>query len=92
MTPERFLCISRDTQTHKHQEMQVRKNIGNADRVIRILAAVVVAVLLLTGTLSGALGLVLGIAGAVLLFTAFVSICPLYMLLGISTKKAPGAK
>ncbi|HUI09236.1 MAG TPA: DUF2892 domain-containing protein [Bacteroidota bacterium] len=70
----------------------MRKNIGNADRVIRILAAVVVAVLLLTGTLSGALGLVLGIAGAVLLFTAFVSICPLYMLLGISTKKAPGAK
>jgi len=70
----------------------MNKNVGSADRVIRILAAVVVAVLLLTGAISGTLGLVLGIVGAVLLVTAFVSVCPLYMLLGISTKKAPQAK
>jgi len=70
----------------------MKKNVGNIDRVIRILTALVVAVMMLTGTLTGTLALILGIVAAIFLVTGFVSICPLYILLGISTKKAPQSK
>ena len=70
----------------------MKKNVGNADRIIRILAAVAVAVLLLTGTVTGTLALILGIVAAIFLVTGFVSVCPLYMLLGISTKKASATR
>jgi len=74
------------------QETPVNKNIGSADRIVRILAAVVVGILILTGTLTGAAAIVLGIVGAVLLVTALVSVCPLYMLLGMSTRKTQNVK
>ena len=70
----------------------MKKNVGTIDRVIRILAAVVVAALMLSGTLTGLTAILLGVLAAIFLVTGFVSICPIYMLLGISTKKAPEAK
>lgn len=62
------------------------KNLGNADRIIRVLAALVVGILLLTGVLSGTLGVILGILAVVLLLTSVVSFCPLYLPLKISTR------
>ncbi len=69
----------------------MKKNVGVIDRVLRSLAAIVIAVLLLAGTLSGTLAWVLGIVAIVLLLTSAFASCPLYMVLGISSlrKKDP---
>ncbi|MBK7443160.1 MAG: DUF2892 domain-containing protein [Bacteroidetes bacterium] len=63
----------------------MKKNMGSADRIIRILIAAVFAVLYFTGTVSGTLGLVLLILGAVFVLTSLVSFCPLYTIFGMNT-------
>ena len=65
----------------------MKKNMGTADRVIRSLIAVVIGILLLTGTISGVLGTILGIFGVIFLATSLVSFCPLYVPFSISTLK-----
>lgn len=68
----------------------MKKNMGSTDRIIRIILAIVFAALYFTNTVTGTLGLVLLVLGAVFLLTSFVSFCPLYLPFGISTcpKKA----
>jgi hypothetical protein len=61
------------------------KNMGNADRLIRILAAIVIAILYFTGTVTGTISIVLLIVGGIFLLTSVVGLCPLYSLLGINT-------
>lgn len=63
----------------------MKKNMGNADRLVRILLAVVFAVLYFTNTVQGTVGIVLLILGGVFLLTSFISFCPLYTLIGINT-------
>ncbi len=65
----------------------MKKNMGKMDRVIRLLLAAVISVLYFTGTISGTLGLVALILGAVFVFTSFISFCPLYAPFGLSTCK-----
>jgi len=65
----------------------MKKNMGTADRIIRTVAAIVIGVLLLTGTLSGTLATVLGILAIVFLLTSAVGWCPLYVPFKISTMK-----
>ena len=67
--------------------MIMKKNMGSADRIIRILIAAVFAVLYFTGTVTGTIGLVLLVLGGVFLFTSIISFCPLYTLVGINTCK-----
>lgn len=57
------------------------------DKLIRVLIAVAFAALYFTSTVSGNLGLILLIIGAILLSTVFINFCPLYHYMGISTKK-----
>jgi len=69
----------------------MKKNMGTADRIIRILLAAVFAYLYFGGIVTGTLGLVLVIFGGVFLLTSLVSFCPIYTLFGLntcSTKKA----
>lgn len=63
----------------------MKKNMGTADRVIRLIVAAVIGVLYYTGTISGTLGIVLLVLAAVFVLTSFVSFCPLYAPFGIST-------
>lgn len=65
----------------------MKKNMGSADRIIRILLAAIVAVLYFTGTVSGTLGIVLLVLAGVFVLTSFVSFCPLYAPFGISSCK-----
>lgn len=58
---------------------------GTLDRAVRIILSVVFAVLFFTGTVSGALGMVLLVAGGIFLATSLISFCPLYTVLGINT-------
>ncbi len=69
----------------------MKKNLSNADRTIRVFAAIVIAVLILTGTLTGTGAWILGIFAAVFALTSFFGLCPLYLAIGLSTLKArPG--
>lgn len=63
----------------------MEKNMGNADRLIRVIIAAVVAFLFYNGTLSGTLGLVLMIFAAVFVGTSLIRFCPLYKIFGFNT-------
>lgn len=63
----------------------MKKNMGTADKVIRILIAVVV--LYFTNAISGTLAIGLGILAIVFVLTSFISFCPLYLPFGINTSK-----
>lgn len=65
----------------------MKKNMGSADRVVRLLLAAVVVVLLATGAISGTLAVILGILAVIFVVTSAISFCPLYLPFGISTKK-----
>lgn len=58
---------------------------GNTDKIIRIVVAIIAIALYFTGTLTGALGIVALVAAGIFLLTSFISFCPLYTILGIST-------
>ena len=60
---------------------------GNADRIIRLLLAVVVAILYFTNVITGTLGIVLLVIAGVFVLTSLVSFCPLYTLIGANTCK-----
>jgi len=70
----------------------MKKNMGTADRVIRVLIAVVIGILLYTGELSGTLGTILGIFAVVFLLTSAFSFCPAYLPFNISTLKKTASK
>ena len=61
----------------------MKKNMGIADRSLRIILAIVVAVLIYLGELSGVAAIILGVFAGVFLLTSLVSFCPLYTLVGI---------
>lgn len=63
------------------------KNMGNLDRILRVIVAVVIAVLYFTGTVTGTLGIVLLVLGGIFLLTSIVSVCPLYIPFKINTGK-----
>ncbi|TNE74798.1 MAG: DUF2892 domain-containing protein [Bacteroidetes bacterium] len=65
----------------------MKKNMGNVDRIIRVLLAAVIAVLFFMKVISGTLGYVLLGLGGIFLLTSLISFCPLYAPFGIKTCK-----
>ena len=65
----------------------MKQNMGSADRIIRILLAIVIAVLFFTKQITGTLGIILGILAIIFLVTSFIGFCPLYVPFKLSTKK-----
>lgn len=63
----------------------MKKNMGNTDRIIRIILAAIVAVLYFTNIITGTVGIVLLVLAGVFVVTSFVSFCPLYALVGLNT-------
>lgn len=63
----------------------MNKNMGTADRVIRVIIAAIVVVLYFTGTITGTLGIVLLVLAGVFVLTSLISYCPLYAPFGIRT-------
>ncbi len=58
---------------------------GKLDRIIRTLLAFIVILLYLFGLISGITAIILGIFAVIFLLTSFISFCPLYVPLKIST-------
>lgn len=65
------------------------KNMGTADRAVRILIALVIAALYFTHRISGTLAIVLEIVAIAFLVTSLIGWCPSYLPFGISTRKPP---
>ena len=65
----------------------MKKNMGNADRTIRVLIAVLLGVLIFAGQIAGVTATILGILAIVFLLTSAVGFCPLYVPLKRSTIK-----
>ncbi|MDT8418544.1 MAG: DUF2892 domain-containing protein [Lutibacter sp.] len=68
----------------------MKKNMGSTDKLIRVLIAVVIAVLYYLDIIGGSLALVLLAFALIFLLTSLVSFCPLYTIFGISTCKKKG--
>jgi hypothetical protein len=65
----------------------MKKNMGGIDRIIRLILAIAVLVLYLTGNIAGTLALILGILAIIFFLTSVVGFCPLYVIFNISTTK-----
>ena len=65
----------------------MKKNMGTVDRVIRVLVAVIIAVLYFTHVISGTLAVILLILAGIFIVTSLLGTCPLYIPLGINTRK-----
>ena len=60
---------------------------GNLDRVIRVLAAIILSLLYFTNVITGTFAIVLLIFTGLTLLTGIIGICPLYLPFGINTCK-----
>jgi uncharacterized membrane protein YtjA (UPF0391 family) len=65
----------------------VIKNMGTVDRIVRLVLALVVAILYFAGLISGTAAIILGVIAVVFLVTSLVGTCPLYIPLKITTKR-----
>lgn len=70
----------------------MKKNMGKADRVIRIIIALAIVALYFGNVISGTLAIILLVLAGIFLLTSFVSFCPLYAPFGISTCPAKRTK
>jgi hypothetical protein len=65
----------------------MKKNMGNADRIVRVIVAVIIAALYFTNVITGTLGIVLLALAGIFVLTSLMSFCPLYAPFGLSTCK-----
>jgi len=70
----------------------MKKNMGNTDKIIRLIIAIGIAILYFTGVITGTIGIVLMILAGILILTSLVSFCPLYTLFGMDTCPRKEAK
>ena len=69
--------------------MTMKKNMGIADKIIRVIIAALILTLYFTNVITGTLGIVLIALSIVFVLTSLVSFCPLYALIGASTRPKP---
>jgi len=67
----------------------MKKNMGTADRLIRILIAGVIVALYMGHIISGTMAIVLLALSAIFILTSFIGVCPLYLPFGLKTTKNP---
>lgn len=60
---------------------------GTADKIARILVALIIAGLYFANIISGTLAIVLLVLAGIFILTNFIGFCPLYLPFGISTRK-----
>jgi hypothetical protein len=67
----------------------MKANMGSIDRLVRLVAAAILAVLVFTGVAKGALGWIFAILAAAFVLTSVFGFCPLYLPFRISTRRTP---
>jgi hypothetical protein len=68
-------------------DFSMKRNMSNTDRIVRVLIAALFAYLYFGSIVTGALGIILLVLGAVFLLTSIVAFCPLYAPFKFSTYK-----
>jgi hypothetical protein len=63
----------------------MKKNMGHADRSIRLILAAIVGGLWVTNLISGSWAIVLLVLAGVFVLSSLLGFCPLYALFGIRT-------
>ena len=63
----------------------MNKNVGNADKIFRIILAIILFAVAYFGVVEGTLAIVAYVAGGVMLATGFIKTCPLYSIFGFNT-------
>jgi hypothetical protein len=63
----------------------MKKNMGNTDRIIRVVVAVALLALYFTNTITGTIGAFMVVLSIIFAATSVVSFCPLYVLVGLNT-------
>lgn len=63
----------------------MKKNVGNKDRILRLLIAVFFIILVSTGVINSPESILVLIGITVFIVTALLSYCPVYTLFGINT-------
>lgn len=63
----------------------MKKNMGSADRIIRLIISAILVVLYFNGIVTGTLGIVLLVLAGVFTLTSIIGVCPLYLPFGIKT-------
>lgn len=66
----------------------MKKNLGNADRLIRTLITIVIVGSYFANVISGWGGIALIVLSIIFLLTSLISFCPLYWLFGLKTNKS----
>ena len=66
--------------------MNFSSNESTADRLIRVVAGIVLAALAVNGTITAPVAYVAWVVAAIAIVTGAVGFCPLYALLRIGTK------
>ncbi len=64
----------------------MKQNMGNVDKIVRIVAAIIIAALYFTNQITGTAAIILLVLAGIFIVTSFVGFCPLYLPFGISTK------
>lgn len=70
-----------------HQYFFMKTNMGTADRIIRIIAAIAVTVLYFTNQISGIPAIILLVMAANFILTPVAGFCPLYRPVHFRTNK-----
>ncbi len=63
----------------------MKKNMGSTDRIVRLIAALLIGLLYFTGLISGTVAIILVVLGIVFIATSAISFCPIYRIFGINT-------
>ena len=65
----------------------MKQNMGVADKIVRLIVAIVIATMYFLNIISGISAIVLLIIAGIFIITSFMGFCPLYFPFGISTRK-----
>jgi hypothetical protein len=65
----------------------MKKNMGNTDKLVRLVIAALVLALFLFDIIDGILAIVLLAVSGIFVLTSLISFCPLYTIFGIKTCK-----
>jgi hypothetical protein len=76
-----FLACSVETTQRKY----AMKNMGNIDRVLRMIAVLAIAGAYAVGLLAGPPAIILGIIAVAFFITSLIGTCPIYLPFGLST-------
>ena len=63
----------------------MKKNMGSADRIIRLIISAIIVVLFFTKILTGTIGIILLVLAGFFVITSLISTCPLYVPFGLKT-------